>query len=1191
MDYSFTPEQQKAIDTRDRTLLVSAAAGSGKTATLTERIIRSLTDPEHPTSLARLVVATFTNDSAADMRKKIARALEAALEKDPGNEHLAREQLLMPSARIQTIDSFCVRLLRRYAEEIGLSPTFRVAEPAENELLSAAVMDELLEELYGGGCEGIGHAEFLALTELLTSPKSEDELPAHLLSLYEDVLHEVRGIETLHEAALRYAAEADKPFLSTVYGAEVADRYAGIFADLAAAFTSSLDYLEGQREEDASLAKRIPFCRREAEVLSSLAAALRARDREAAEAVTALGSIPAVSRNAEIENRALGTLHTEAREALSELRGRYLSYTDAGLSELLHRLSDASELLYRILSLYDSRLSAEKRRRGILAFSDITRAACRLLSQDGEPTPLAREIAEGIDQIYIDEFQDVNALQYTVFSSLAREDNLFMVGDVKQCIYAFRHADPSIFTALRAAYPPIGEGTPATASSLFFSRNFRCDGPIVRYVNRVAGGLLRAVSRGSYAPEDDLVLAKPAPLGEEPVYTHVFELPPRKAATAGEEEEAAPDRECLFVAEEIARLLREGRKNDGSPIRPSDITLLFRTSSRMPQFAAALAGVAPVAVSAERDFFLNPEVLLALSLLYVIDNPRRDVYLAAALRSPVFGLTLSELCAVRTYKKDPPSLYDALLSYVGDHPEFEKGKRFLSSLADWRRRAEGETVGSLVLAVLRDAGLLTLAGEGTAAYHDNLYRLYQYARSFEASSYEGLYSFISYINTAIEQGATVLKPAAEGRADAVRFMTIHGSKGLEFPVVFLCDTHRAFNLSDTYAPLLYDREHGPVLRFPNRAGTALAENPIRALVSSRLRRTLAEEEIRLLYVALTRARERLYVTGSVTKPEAKLEDARKEAALFLDWKILSRTNSLAWILPILAERGDPYLRIHLLEGEEGAEPIAAERPEEAEETGFAKGSDGLAEQLYARLTFAYPDAAATALPEKLSVSRLTPTVLDGTEESAAPLVLPEEHRPTAPAFLTGKRTDEAALAGTATHLFLQFCDMERLAAEGVEAEIARLTAAEFLRPEDAARVRRDEVEAFCRSRLFARLRAAKRVRRELRFHALLPAAAFTTEEARAAALAGRELLVQGVIDCVLEEEDGYTVIDYKTDRLTAAELADPRLAAEKLTARHGDQLAYYAAACTRMLGKPPRELLLYSLPLGDTVSVDLRPLL
>ena len=1182
----FTEEQQIAIDVRDRTLLVSAAAGSGKTATLTGRIIASLTDPDHPTSLSRLVVATFTNDSAADMRRKISAALEAALAADPGNERLAREQLLMPSARISTIDSFCVRLLRRHAEAAGLSPSFRVADTAEAALLASEVMEGLLDELYADAVPGIGQEEFCLLADALASAKSEEELVPLLLSLYEEVLHDVRGVTALRDATAAFAAEEGKPFFSTVFGAEVADYYAAALSDIAEAMTEAVtSYLGG---EEPSMKKRAPFCSDEAAALSALADRLRAREGVTASTLPALGTIPSV-RSAEVprEYDVLGALHGKAKDLLRELRERYLTYTDAELLALLPRLSAAADLLYRILSRYDERLAAEKHRRGILGFLDIERAAYALLVRDGEPTPLARELASGIDAVYIDEFQDVNALQYGIFRAIAREDDLFMVGDVKQCIYAFRHADPAIFSSLRAAFPPVGGKGPA--ASHFFSKNFRCDRPIVSYVNRVAGRLLAAAGGAPYTAADDLVFGKLPPTGEEPVRTHIFSLPARvrgKSEINEAEAERLALRECEWVAEEIGRLLREGRKNDGSPIRPSDITLLFRTGTKMPQYAAALSGIAPVAVSAERDFFLNPEVLLALSLLYTVDNPRRDIYLAAALRSPVFGFTMEELTALRTAHRAAPTLYDALCEEVEKTPGFEKGKRFLKMLGSWRRIAEGETVGNLVLAVFRGAGLLTLGGEGTSRHHDNLFRLYQYARSFEAASYTGLYSFISYINTAIEKGATILKPAAEGKEEAVRLMTIHGSKGLEFPVVFLCDTQHTFNTAGRRPSLLYDREYGPVLRLPTEGG-ALADNPIRTLVRDRRAREETAEEIRLLYVALTRARERLYVTGSLVNAEEKWLEAISEMALFRDWHLLSRTNTLAWILPILAEGGDPYLEIHTppavtvedaLAEPSVVVPEASPAADEAE-------AERLAALLRTRLSFVYPDEASTTLPEKLSVSRLSPTVLDGSDEEETSAVLPDRHRPSVPRFLSGTREDAAAAAGTATHLFMQFCDLDRLAASSVDEEIERLVKAEFLHPTDAALVRRDEIEAFRTSALFARLRAATRLRRELRFHARLPAALFTEDADRAAALGDRELLVQGVIDCVIEEPDGYAIIDYKTDRLTAAELRDPRLAREKLLSRHALQLTYYAAACERMYGRPPKSVEIYSLPLATTFSL------
>lgn len=1244
MAYSFTEEQQRAIDTRDRTLLVSAAAGSGKTATLTERIIRSLTDREQPTTLSRLLVVTFTNASAADMREKIGKALAAALAEHPDDRRLAREELLLPSARISTIDSLCVKLLRQYADEAGLSQGFRVADPAEAALLAIRVMDEVLDALYSGEAEGISAEEFCELADTLTSAKGEDGLSDILRALYEKVQYDVRGVRALADARDAYRREEGKPFLSTVFGGEVAKRYLNIFRPLRERLFDVLGRLEAIWPKTAKRT-RLEVLGADLALLDSVITVLSGRNAALAPLPDGLERMVNGGPKT-TENMIAGEIHAHIKAHYDQLRKEYFTYSEKEFCELIRRLGDATDLLWRVLSLYEERLGAEKTRRGILDFTDIERTTYRLLVDDaGAPTPLAVELSGGIDYIYIDEFQDVNALQYGIFRALSRGDNLFMVGDVKQSIYSFRHADPTIFADLRAAFLPLGTGD--GASSLFFSRNFRCDGPIVRYTNAVAGRLL-ALSGGrlAYAPEDDLVFSKLPPHGQEPVHTHIFERPTEKLREDGEMPEEEPSAaEARFVAAEVARLLREGTRADGSRIRAQDITLLFSKRSQMPLFAAALADVARVREDGAGDFFLNPEILLALSLLYTIDNPRRDIYLAAALRSPVFGFTMEDMVRLRNECR-APTFFDALRAYCEAHPDFEKGNRFLKTLAAWRRLAEGETVGALLLAVFRDAGLLLLGGKGADRHHDNLYRLYQYARSFEASSYHGLYNFISYVNTAIEQGAEILKPAAEGDEDAVRFMTIHGSKGLEFPVCFLCNTDARFSTRDIRTPILYDRTYGPALCLLSREHGATVNNPIRALVASRIREDLAAEQIRLLYVALTRARERLYVLGTTSKLSEKLSD--RAIARFTefpyDWNVLSQGSMLSMLLPILAERSDPYLETHALpaipqvgydlsplyEGRDGellsaarsrviAERYAAydgtpdavlSESEEAfraavlseyeknasaklpcdggRENDFAGAPDAaFAELIRARLSYVYPAAAECELPEKLSVSRLYPEVLDGSdeEEHTAPAVLPP-YRPSVPLFAGGEVQDAGALAGTATHLFMQFCDFERLAAEGAERELARLTADAFLSPEDAARVRLDEITAFIRSPLFARIRAAKRVRRELRFHATLPAAAFTEDDARREALSGKELLVQGVIDCIIENDDGsYVLIDYKTDRLSARELADPALAARKLSDRHALQLSYYAAACEKMYGTPPREVLIYSLPLGDTIAV------
>ncbi len=1189
MAIAFTAEQAAAIKTRGRTLLVSAAAGSGKTATLTRRIIEGLLDPASPTSLSRLLVVTFTVSAAKDMRDKIRRALDEAIAADPSNLRLQRESMLLPSAEISTIDSLCYRILRQNAEAADVPPGFRIPDPAEADLLALRTMEDLLLDLYAGEVPGIGAEEFAALADTLTSAKGEEALASILGHLDEELSCDPRGLTALAEARDRYREAADLPFLKTAFGAEAI-----------AAVTAPLDTLIARAEEllaaldgadEPSLNKRLPYLSQLTDMARRVRDGLSAADPSVIPLMAEdHGPTPVVRGEVSLENRAITPLAKAIKDTLKDGYRHYFSCSDEENAATLRALASLSDLLLRVLTAFRARLDEEKKRRRICTFADVARHVLDLLVKDGERTPLAEAIGGRYDEIYIDEFQDVNALQYAIFCAIAREDNLFMVGDVKQSIYGFRHASPEIFASLRRAYPAPTEGE--GAASLYFTQNFRCDAPIVRYVNEVAGTLFRHAGRTvEYLPEDDLAFGKRPPTGEEPVRTYIFEepTPTRDEEDEGEETEGETvGAEAAFVAEEIRRLLEHGRLADGRPIRPSDIVLLFSARTQMPAFRRALEGVAKVRTDADGDFFLSPEVLLALALLNTVNNPRRDIPLAAALRSPVFGFSMEELALLRREAKEAPTLYDALLSYLDRHPDFGKGRRFTERLDAWRQIAEGETVGKLLLAIYHDTALLSLYGEGNRAHHDNLHRLYEYARSFEGSSYRGLYSFISFINRAIEAQKTVIPPAGEGEEEAVRFMTVHGSKGLEFPVVFLCNIQRRFLHTDKTTSFIYDKSYGPAACLSSPDGNTRLRTPVYQLLCHRERLAAAEEQIRLLYVALTRARERLYVTGSCRSLESEI--ARAEALLegFTEHNVLTSSSWLPWILALCAKRRDPYLSLchaeeaplapsPLPHGEEGA--AAVEAPEAP-----PVPSDADVAMLTARFDFVYPDAGAADLPEKLSVSRLSPAVLDGTEESEGPVTLPPDFRPHVPAFVAGRREDEAALRGTATHLFLQFCDFERLEREGVTAERERLVKERFLRPEEAALVRYDEIEAFTRSSLFEALRTAPRLRRELRFHSLLPAADFTTDEGKRRELAaeGRTILVQGVIDCILEEADDYVLIDYKTDRTPSDRHAARRLLVE----RHREQLTYYAAACREVYGKPPRRILLYSLALGESIEVE-----
>lgn len=1294
MAVSWTKAQSDAITTRDRTLLVSAAAGSGKTAALTERILSSLLDPVHPADLSRILVVTFTEASAADVRAKIASALRQESAAHPENHRLSEALLLVPSASFCTIDSLCNKLVRRHAEEAGVSPSYRIADPTEGELLAAALMEELIEDCYAGKVPKVGSAAaFAAFADSLFPPKSENDMGALFLSLFRRLESLPEGIGCLSASGDAWQKASALPFYDTPVGQAVFLHVTRLLSEKAEQFLSALksyvlpgdifgpevlppkagpaeDRLPPSLSPKAltALRNRRAFFAEEAGFLSSAAAARTPEELARLLREFSPTSLPSLS--SELSEQIPGDsrckeLHATLKKTVSGLSDRFFSCREEELASLGRAHRELNAFLSSFLSVFSERFSEQKKVRGILEFSDLERITlCLLLTPDKNPTPLALSLRKELDAVYIDEFQDVNALQYAIFSALSPEDRLFMVGDVKQSIYSFRHADPRIFSRLRQSYPPLNRSDSGPAS-LFFSENFRCDRAIVNYVNTVTGSLFRKIGDVVlYTDEDDLCFSKTAEQGNFPVRTLLFQRASANIPEEDNEEEDSKENiapgEAEWVADEIMRLLNGEKRANGEPIRPGDIALLFRSKPSMRAFEKILSERIPTVSQESSDFFQNPEVLLALSLLNTVDNPRRDVHLAAVLRSPVFGVNLEELIFLRRSFPDV-CLFDSLQSAVSAG-QFEKGKLFLDMLARWRHQAEGEPVGDLLLSILRDCGLLCLYGDGSEEGHKSLLLLYNYARTFESSSYRGLYNFISYISRVVNSGYTIVPPRpVSGKIDAVRLMTIHASKGLEFPVCFLCDVGHSFNRKDASLPLLFSDEYGLSMRFSQGDGSARAENPVYSLLAEKALEKAAEEELRILYVALTRARERLYVTGSHRNPEKLMETSAFGLENFGRKELLSATGWLPWITAAL--RGDrSAITLVQSSGEDyrlpaktenacapfarrGSEDFSAPQanppqenmpgnmPENTPQENMPE-EERLRRLFLSRFSFRYPAEALVSLPEKLSVSRLFPALLDRTEEET-PLFpgkdnaegpggifrapekrsgessgnmsgatdesfhpLKELHgqkdgnlsliTPYVPSFISPRAEDEAALRGTATHLFLQFCDFENLAAAGPAAELERLRAKAFLSEEEAARVRLDEISLFCRSALFARMQKAARVRRELRFHVFLPAAAFTTDEERRAALAGEKILVQGVIDCILEETGGAPVlVDYKTDRLTGEMLRDRAAACAFLSARHREQLSYYAAAVEQMYGTPPGETLLYSLPLGDTVTPDL----
>ncbi len=1236
-DKLFTEEQSAAIAERRKTLLLSAAAGSGKTATLTERIIASLTDRESPADIARMLIVTFTRAAASELRERIEAAIRRALAKEPENRHLSRQLLLLPTAEISTIDSFCSRIVRSHAESLGLSPMFRVPDETEAQLLSQSVMEDLIGDGYEGALPFVSAEGFIAFCEEIAGVRRLGDLSAILLKVYADTGGFAEGCAILSRYAEMQKSAADAPIFETPYGRRIAEDV-GCFIDHYEAAYNSLC-------EDLSYEAPVYQAVAEADLLalSSLRSALCAGYTEARtlfEKPMPLKKFPPVRG----ERPPIDAVFRKLRDTMkSDYKSKcqvYFAYSAEEFRESFLRASQFSALFSAFMQEFERRFGEEKRRRSICDYGDLERYAYRLLYQDGKRTPLAVAISEGYDYIYIDEYQDTNSMQDAIFSAIARSDNRFLVGDVKQSIYGFRGAEPSIFAEMKRAFPKLCVATDSDRACVDLSQNFRCDAEIIDFTNAVFDKLFGEMGESiAYQASDRLRHGKRGHENRIPVTVAVFpprdEAAPTEAAAvaeaetdtadAPEESESllSSDPEIRYIAAEIRRLLDTGVKNDGTRIRPGDIAVILRSARKNAAAVAEAIRRAGVAVTAETDrsFFLSPEILLAVALLSVIDNPEKDIPLAACLRSPIYGFTMQELLEIRMAGEREDSLYAACLSYAEAHPEDEKMQAFLDSLAGFRRVAEGVTVDRLLSRLYAETGLLSLAGRGSEG-EQNLLLLYDYARAFEGASFRGLYSFLAYVNELIAEGKSLPKEPSADKSDAVHVMTVHHSKGLEYPVVFLARAGAPYNKSDSRAPLVFSPMLGVATRFRDPSGLALIDNPVRRLTLEAIYDRQKEEELRLLYVAFTRARERLYVTGKALPTSslgACLEKGAQENRFFSRYVAKNLNTYLGAVLATVPENA-PFLCVVTPNADGSISPI--EEKEEAKE----KESSVSAEELCRRYDFVYPYAAASKLPGKISVSHLSPTLLDESasaesellplfpspisEKSAepsaenaqnaeapnaeAPDAAPSEAPaapPRLPAFLEEEQEPGGARRGTATHLFLQFADYGRLRESGAEAECRRLYENGFLTREDADMVYLDEIAAFLSSELFSALLSAKCVRREIRFHATLPAAAFASDGETKKALENEVLFTQGVIDCIIEKKGGgYLLVDYKTDRPTPYERSHREVFRRTLRERHTLQLSYYAAATERIFGAPPERVLVYSSFLGESLDIDVIPL-
>ncbi len=1211
---TWTASQEDAMNIRNKMLLVSAAAGSGKTSVLTERIIRLLTAPDSQADLSRILVVTFTRAAAAELKARIASALTQALAERPGDPHLTRQLFLLGSAQISTIDSFFQKAIREHFDELEIPASFRLADQGEANELCQQILDDTVREIYRRheSTEGSADSPFSKLKENgfaramddLLSNRNDADFDNKLLHFYEKFSSYPQGIELLRDYSETLQNSVGKEFFDSPAG-KALKRY---LLDACTYFLTRLKQTKDYLDVDPDCAARFGgVCENDTVFFTALQENLQNGGFEDARRIVCgfqRTNFP-VMRSKPAEMERYKDLRSEMKDVVEDWTQRFFRYSPTEIQAQILRNARLCEMLYQLFSEYRTRVWEEKKRRGILEFNDIREQLYRLLTHpDGSPSAFAESLSEQYDAVYIDEYQDVDFMQDRIFALIGKRRR-FMVGDIKQSIYGFRGSEPSIFADYRRNMPLYtgNEEQDSDAVCVFMSENFRCNQPIINYANRVCSFLFSGCEDTvGYRPEDDLRFNKGR--GEAlsppiPVQTVIFQGYPRAKKGEDTSSEERLNREALWVASEIAKLLKEGRLDNGEPILPSDVAILVRNTNLGIPFVKELTALGiPVSGAAGDDIAHSPLMTDLLNLLRCIDNPHRDLPMSEYLLSRDGGFTLEELTEIRNASPEQKSLFDAICASASeeDMPYHEKCVQWVDWLERFQALAAVQSADRFLRLLYTDPRLNSHAGEA------ELLVLYEQARIYQRNSWCGLFGFLQHFDKLIENDS--VSSGAFKKADsAVRVMTMHTSKGLEYPVVFLCSCDKRFNTKSLDENLLFHRTLPCASKLFAPETVSNESGILREISKLEIQADEAEENIRLLYVALTRARERLIVTGT---PDGSYDTMLNNADQILRgsrYSILYHGNFLRWILAALRDktagnREDPYTFRYVSLSDELESLQSTVIEPESVQTASSIESDTVFDMfrdiLKRQKTFAYPLDGLNGIPTKIAASKLRSDLLDHltdaeSEEKALNTQI-ELMRSAAPSFenlLEQRKKATAADVGTATHSFLEFCDFDSLKTAGVRQEAERLVREKFILPETADLLAFDQLDAFLKSDLMELLQEAETVYREQQFSLSVPLSALTLTDADSPLYREQTVLVQGSIDLLLKMKDGRLIlVDYKTDHLSYAEQTNKKLLAESMTKKHGDQLSCYARAVRNLFGKAPDRVYIYSLPLGACVPIQ-----
>ncbi len=1200
----WTPEQQHAIESRGENLLLSAAAGSGKTAVLVERIIQMITKDE--LDIDRLLIVTFTKAAAGEMRERIGNAVVKALEEKTGNsDHLRRQMTLLNRAKITTLHAFCIDVIQKNFHLIDLDPAFRIGDQTENNLLSREALENVFEEHYENQ-----NPIFHQLVESFGGSKEDDPLKEMVLKCYRFTQSQPDPMEWLEKQMENFHVEKEADLENHPWTLELKK---GINRRLKGA----KDLFQRALETAQSPGGPEPYASAIEEDLKNIGELQSLGEKDLNAFYQELKTLKhprlkAVKKEScdEALKEEAKSLRDDGKDLIDKIKKEQLQQSPARYFKDLQRIAPLMDYFYDLVKAYHQEYGDKKREQGVMDFNDLEHFALEIL-KDSKAQKMYREQFE---HIFIDEYQDSNIVQETLIQRICRENNLFMVGDVKQSIYRFRLADPTLFLEKYETFDKKAgeESGPLLNRRIDLSKNFRSRSSVIDGVNFLFRHLMsRDLGEIHYDESAYLYRGRDhQPIEDSDLELHLIEK--KEEDLQGVEEELqelkAMEFEARVVVKRIKELTGDMEIYDEEleayrKVTYRDMVILLRStksSTNIFQEELAREGI-PAYADSDSGYFEALEVQMFLDLLRVVDNKAQDIPLISVMRSPMGGFTTEELINIRLENKQG-SYFEALknAAYHREYPLGEKAGKFLANLRKWKEDSRLYKIDEFIWKLLRETGYYYFLGAmpGGKQRQANLRILLDRATEFQQTSIKGLFQFIEFMEK-IKQGSDDFGAAKilGEKENVVRLMSIHKSKGLEFPVVFLAGLGKQFNKMDVRSNMLMHKDLGMGPKFVDLKTRTYRDTLGKVAMKEVIEGENLSEEMRILYVALTRAEDKVVLTASVPGIEKQLEKWGKSKG---SYALRSAQSPMDWIGPLLIRhQGVTAFRDILTYETPRGELIKDESPwrldlvdrkgfsEEIRETREKKDQDQqkfkelenpggeprspYRDNIHKKLDWVYPYKSSENIPSKLTVTDLKSFNRDSMERVKYRAPSLKER----PRFLEERKAFEGKELGTILHFFMQHLDFHNTKdLSALEKQKDRMVARGLLREEEAESLELEKVELFLQSLLGQRMKAAEKIHREEPFNIWKKAEDLSTE------LEGCEdkVLIQGMIDCYFEEEGQWVLVDYKSDYLWEGNRR------EKLET-YKPQLTLYREALESITGKKVKETIIHFFYTGESIEI------